>query len=120
LKDGTITLEQYDEEHLQNRELLELVGKVECREKKEYTDLYGISYPNKITITMNSGKIFEKEIINTRGHPLNPLSRTDIEAKFRQNSEGSLSRSRQDQLIEYVWHLENSTALKLMECLAVP
>jgi 2-methylcitrate dehydratase len=121
LKEGTITLKQYDEEHLQNRELLELVRKVECREKKEYTDLYGISYPNKITITMNNGRIFEKEIINPRGHPLNPLSRTDIEAKFRQNSERSLSRSRQDQLIEYVWHLENLDSIKpLMECLAVP
>ncbi len=121
LMDGAITLKQYDPEHLQSKALMDLVGKVECREKKEYTDVYGTSYPNKIILTLKNGKVFEKEIINPKGHPLNPLSRTEIEAKFIQNSSGSLSRSRQDQVVDYVWHLETLDTVKpLMECVAVP
>jgi 2-methylcitrate dehydratase len=121
LMDGTITLKQFNQEHLQSKALLELVGKVECKEKKEYTDIYGTSYPNKITITMNNGGVFEKEVRDPKGHPQNPLSRGQIEAKFRYNSDGLLSKSRQDRLIHHVWDLENLGSIKqLMDCLAVP
>jgi 2-methylcitrate dehydratase len=120
LMDGTITLKQFDCEHLQNEALLKLIGKVECRENKAYTDIYGTSFPNKITITMNSGDIIEKEIVNPKGHPLNPLSRSEIEHKFRQNCEGLLNKSQQDRLIRCVWDLENLTSIKkLMACQVV-
>ena len=120
LMDGNVTLKQFDQEHLHNKALLDLVQKVECKEKKEYSDIYGVSFPNKVTITMNNGKIYEKEIINPKGHPLNPLSHSEIELKFRQSSEGLLNESLQDQLIGYVWDLENLRNIKpLMDCLAI-
>jgi 2-methylcitrate dehydratase len=112
LVDGTVTLRQFDKEHLQSKALRNLIAKVECREKKVYTDVYGSSYPNKITITMNNGKVFAKEIENPKGHPLNPLSRSQIELKFRQNSVGLLSSSSQDQLIKSVWELEKLDSIK--------
>lgn len=120
LMDGEITLAQYDGEHLHNKALLELVDKVECRENREYTDLYGNSYPNKVTIHMNSGDIFAKEIKDPKGHPMNPLDRSQIEKKFRMNSEGLLSGEQQDRLVESVWSLENLENLKpLMDCLVM-
>lgn len=120
LMDGTVTLRQFDQERLQSKALRNLTAKVECREKKEYTDAYGVSYPNKVTIKMNNGKVLAKEIENPKGHPLNPLSRSQIELKFRQNSDGLLSNSKQDQLINCVWDLENLDSIKqLMECLVV-
>lgn len=118
--DGDITLKQFDREHLRNKALLDLVDRVECREKKEYTDLYGTSYPNKVTIKMNSGEVFTKEIENPRGHPLNPLSRDQIENKFRMNSNGLLDATQQDRLIHHVWSLENLESPKpLMDCLVM-
>ena len=118
MMDGTITLKQFDQEHLRSKPLLDLVGKVECRETKEYTDVYGTSYPNKIIITLNDGRVFEKEIMNPKGHPLNPLSRSEIEAKFIRNSDDLISPARQDQVIRCVWDLENLPGVKqLMYCL---
>ncbi len=120
LMDGNVTLKQFDREHLYNKALLDLVQKVECKEKKEYTDIYGTSFPNKVTITMNNGKIYDKEVINPKGHPLNPLSHSQIELKFRQSSDGLLNKSQQDKLISYVWNLENLHNIKqLMDCLAI-
>ena len=120
LMDGDITLKQFDPEHLRDKALLDLVDKVECREKKEYTDLYGTSYPNKITVSMNSGEVFEKEIINPKGHPLNPLDRSQIEKKFRMNSEGLLNDTQQDRLIQFVWSLDELENLgPLLNCLVM-
>jgi 2-methylcitrate dehydratase len=121
LMDGTITLRQFDRDHLQNKALLDLMGKMECREKKEYTEMYGRSFPNKVTIIMNDGKVFEKEVVNPKGHPLNPLSHSQVELKFKQNSLGLLTESQQDELIRRVWDLENLVSIKqLMDCLVVP
>jgi len=114
LMDGDITLKQFDRKHLQNKALLDLTDKVECREKKEYTDLYGTSYPNKVTIRMNNGKTLAKEIKDPKGHPLNPLKRDQIESKFRRNSADLLDNMQQDLVIQYVWDLENMDNLKLL------
>jgi len=120
LMDGDITLRQFDRAHLENKALIGLVDRVECREKKEYTDLYGTSYPNKITVTMKNGDVLAKEIINPRGHPLDPLDRDQIEKKFRMNSEGLLDGTQQDRLVRYVWDLENMENLKpLLDCLVM-
>jgi 2-methylcitrate dehydratase len=120
LMDGDITLKSYDHEHLQNPALLGLVGKVECRERQEYTDLYGVHYPNRITIRMNSGEVHAKEIKDPKGHPLNPLDRTHIERKFLMNSDGILNGTQQDRLIHSVWGLEKLDDLKsLMNCLVM-
>jgi len=112
LMDGEITLKQYDGEHLRNKALLELIDRVECRERKEYTDLYGTSYPNKVTVRMNSGEVFAEEIRDPKGHPLNPLDRSQIESKFRISAEGLLSGEQQDRLIDVVWRLETVETLK--------
>jgi 2-methylcitrate dehydratase len=120
LMDGEMTPKQYDGEHLQNKELLDLAGKAECRERKEYTDLYGVSYPNRVTLHMNNGEILTKEIIDPKGHPLNPLSRDQVERKFRMNANGLLDNEQQDRLIHYVWDLENLDNVKtLMACLVM-
>jgi 2-methylcitrate dehydratase len=93
---------------------------VECRERKEYTDLYGVSYPNRITILMNNGEVHAKEIKDPKGHPLNPLDRSQIERKFRMNSDGILNGTQQDRLIRSVWDLEKLDDLKpLMNCMVM-
>lgn len=120
LMDGEMTLRQYDREHLENKVLLDLVDKVECRERKEYTDLYGVSYPNRVTVTMKDGSIFAKEIKDPKGHPLNPLDRDQVEKKFRLNSAGRWNSEQQDRLIQNVWNLQNLKSLKpLIDCLVI-
>ncbi len=120
LMDGDITLQQFDREHLENKELSALVQKVKCREKKEYTDIYGTSFPNKITITMNDGKVYEKEVKDPKGHPLNPLSKQEIETKFINGAGDFIKNSQKEKIIEMVWNLENLDNIKdLIDCFEV-
>ncbi|KMP11550.1 hypothetical protein UR09_01275 [Candidatus Nitromaritima sp. SCGC AAA799-A02] len=106
LMDGNITLEQFDEAHLRNPDLQNLVQKVTVTEKKEYTDLYGTSFPNKISITLTDGTVHEKEVLDPKGHPKNPITREELEEKFRLSSTSLLSKEQQNAVINTVWSLE--------------
>ncbi|MFH1017621.1 MAG: MmgE/PrpD family protein [Pseudomonadota bacterium] len=120
LTDGEITPKQFDQEHLDDPALLALVRKVKVREKREYTEIYGTSFPNKLTVTLDDGRIFEKEVKDPKGHPRNPLARSEIEAKFKRAAEGLLSSRQQARAVEIVWDLENAKDLReLSDCFAV-
>ncbi len=106
LLDGVVTLDQFDAAHLQNKQLQDLVQKVTVAEKKEYTEMYGKSFPNKITISMNNGKVYEKEILDPKGHPNNPLTLEELETKFRRAAEPLLSKERQDKIMDMIGSLE--------------
>ncbi len=106
LMDGVVTLDQFDAAHLENKQLQDLVQKVTVAEKKEYTEMYGTSFPNKITVSMNNGKVYEKEILDPKGHPNNPLTLEELETKFRRAAEPLLSKERQDKIMGLIGSLE--------------
>lgn len=106
LMDGDITLRQFDPAHLKNKDLLALVQKVTVSEKKEYTEIYGKSFPNKVVITMKDGVVHEQEVADPKGHPKNPLTPEEVEAKFRSASRSVLTKRRQDDFIETIWCLD--------------
>jgi len=104
--DGEVTLDQFDKAHLNNQQLKDLVQKVTVEEKKEYTDMYGKSFPNKITLSMNNGKVYEKEVLDPKGHPNNPLTLEELESKFRRAAEPLLIKKQQDKIMDTVENLE--------------
>lgn len=106
LMDGEITLAQFDKKHLEDPHLQALVQKVSVTENREYTGMYGTSFPNKVTVTLKNGKVFENEVIDPKGHPKQPLTREELEAKFRNAAENLLPPQQQDRLIDAVWNLE--------------
>lgn len=119
LMDGEITLKSFDEEHLSNECLMGLVQKVVVREKKEYTDVYGVSFPNKITITLKNGNKLEKEVTDPKGHPKNPLTQEEIEAKFTSVAGALLPESNQKKLIAVVRNLEDVKSMREVVSLIV-
>ena len=120
LTDGEITLRQFDAEHLADRRLSELVSKVSVAEKQEYTEIYGTSFPNKVTVTMEDGSRVEKEVKDPKGHPLNPLSQSEIETKFKAAAKPLLSDRQMSRATELIWNLENVRDLKeVSDCFVI-
>ena len=75
-------------------------------EKKEYTEMYGKSFPNKITLSMNNGKVYEKEVLDPKGHPNNPLTLEELETKFRRAADPLLRKEQQDKIMDTIGNLE--------------
>ncbi|GJL77850.1 MAG: propanediol utilization protein [Nitrospinaceae bacterium] len=106
LMDGEISLEQFDKSHLENPKLLELVNKVTVSEKKEYTEIYGKSFPNKVRVRLVDATEYVSEVKDPRGHPNRPLSREELENKFRSSTAPFLNQDQQDKMIAAIWHLD--------------
>ena len=68
--------------------------------------MYGKSFPNKVTVSMKNGKVYEKEVLDPKGHPNNPLSLEELETKFRRAAEPLLNKGQQDKIIDTIGNLE--------------
>ena len=106
LMDGELTLAQFDGPHLRDPALRGLVQKVTVKEKKEYTDLYGKSFPNNVMVTMENGQVYEREVMDPKGHPNFPLTEKELENKFRTAADPLLNKERQDRIMESIWTME--------------
>ncbi|CAI2719335.1 MmgE/PrpD family protein [Nitrospina watsonii] len=114
LMDGDITLDQFDAVHLGDTALQALVQKVSVSENPHYTGIYGRSFPNKVTVTLKNGSIYEQEVVDPKGHPNNPLKPKELEKKFRDAAERWLSVDQQDRVVEMVWRLDEVEDLGLL------
>ncbi|MGP0567015.1 MULTISPECIES: MmgE/PrpD family protein [unclassified Nitrospina] len=121
LMDGDVTLEQFNPAHLEDPALQSLVQKVTVSENKHFTDMYGKSFPSKVTVTMKDGKVFEQEVLDPKGHPNNPLKPKELEKKFREAAGPWLSVHQQDRVVEMVWRMDELKSLEpLMQAMVLP
>ena len=55
---------------------------------------------------MNNGKVYEKEILDPKGHPNNPLTLEELETKFRSAAEPLLKKEQQDKIMDMIENLD--------------
>ena len=77
------------------------------------------SYPAAVKLILRSGESREVEVAFPKGHPNNPMSPAEVEAKFRACARGKLSATRQDIVIGKTRELEKlASVADLMQMLA--
>lgn len=106
LLDGRITLQSFGPKRLQDPALRELMKKTRVVQQPDFVRRYPQTMPTRITVKTESGKTYMSQVDVPVGHPNNPMSDRDVEAKFRRLAAGRLSRSRIDRLLEFVWRLD--------------
>lgn len=111
LTEGKVTLESFDDAHLQNESLLALVQKIEVKGDAELNKRYPEGIPNRITITTDGGATYTHEVTFPRGHARNPMTDAEVESKFRVLSEPLLSQSKITEILDRCWNLETQTAI---------
>jgi 2-methylcitrate dehydratase len=72
-------------------------------------DRYPAAMPTRITVRTREGKAYTKQKDLPLGHPGNPMSDREVEAKFRSLVGRRLGRTRTERLIHSVWQLERLT-----------
>lgn len=105
---GRIDKEIFSENAFRNKELLSLVKKITVKEKPELTKLYPSSAPNRIKITLRTGKLLEKEVLYHRGHPKNQMDDSEIEGKFNSLTAEHLQNKEKEKLLCSIWDMEKS------------
>jgi 2-methylcitrate dehydratase len=106
LLDGRMTLQSFGPKRLQDPAVRDLMKKVRVVPQPEFVGCYPKTMPTQITVKTEAGKTYMRQVDMPVGHPGNPMSDRDLEAKFRRLTAGRLSRPRINRLIEFVWNLD--------------
>ncbi|MDG6910602.1 MAG: MmgE/PrpD family protein [Nitrososphaerota archaeon] len=122
LLEGKVDNGTYSERRLKSGRNLEFIQKIAVREDPAFTSLYpSKGMANRVTLTTNAGKTFSKEVVVPRGHPFYPMSREEVEGKFRRLTCGKLPAARADEALGMLWELEKVKDLrKLTRLLRAP
>ena len=97
---GSAGLEAFSEKTVRDPRILGLAAKV--RYVVDPDNPYPKAYTGHIKMTLKDGRVFEERQPHIRGGVHDPLSRDDIERKFRGNvAYGGWSDTRADQLLQF-------------------
>jgi 2-methylcitrate dehydratase PrpD len=120
--DGVAFTEQYQESRLKDPKILDFITRVSAFVDPEIEKM-GAKYRHaaRVKVTTRDGRTFEKLLLDRRGSPENPLSRADIEHKFRHVVAPCVEKPRAERIVETVAKLDTLETLDaLIALIAAP
>lgn len=111
LIDGQVDLEQFDQKHLNDSRISDLIQKVRMHRNDELTRGYPEGIPNKLIIKTKDGRELVKQVDYPRGHAKNPMTDQEVEDKFRRLASRVLAPRQINFILESLWDLENQRDL---------
>lgn len=118
LLDGNVLPAQYLPKRIEEKDIQELLQKVQVNEKKEYSDRFPFEMANDITIKFKNGKELRVEKTDYEGFSSRPASWEFILSKFNNLTEEFISEELRDEIISTVKNLEKHSIKQLMKLLS--
>jgi 2-methylcitrate dehydratase len=109
LLDGDVTENSFDDAHLNDPVLLELVGKIKIHRDAGLTARYPKGIPNRLVVTLADGRRLTKEVEFPRGHAGNPMTDAEVEHKFRTMVEPRYGKERTTRILAALWELDRAS-----------
>jgi 2-methylcitrate dehydratase len=103
---GKIDNSTYSEKNYRDPRILDFLKKITVVEDKAFSAKYPEAVANRITIRLSSGKVVMKEVEYHKGHPKNPMSDKEVEAKFERLTKKYLNKNPSRRTLDTVWSLE--------------
>lgn len=111
LQYGGITPNTFSPQRIQDPGLRSLINKMTIQEELEFTKKYPGEYNCRIEITGKSGQRIAAHTALPKGNRFNPLSDSEVEAKFRNLASQELRKSSCDRTLALAWSLEELASL---------
>lgn len=106
LLEGKIDNSTYEEKKFTDPRILNFLKQITVREFKGFTAKYPEAIANRVTVKLRSGKLISKQVEYPKGHPKNPISRDEVEEKYRNLAGAYLNRRQLDETLASLWSLE--------------
>ena len=112
LVDGAITVGSFGADLVLDPDLRPLMQKIRVTVADDIEAMMPDGMGFRLTVTLKDGSSHTSEIVNPKGHPLNPMQDADIEAKFRAMAEPVYGRDRCDAALAGWWGMKDATDLR--------
>ncbi|MDR3537873.1 MAG: MmgE/PrpD family protein [Acetobacteraceae bacterium] len=106
--DGEITVHSYTPEALHDPRALALMKTLTVKEDPALTRLYPQKIPNRVTVTLEDGRVLSEQVDELPGLPGRPMTRDDVEAKFRMGVKGIWGEQQTRDFLDYAWNLDQA------------
>lgn len=120
---GRVTPDEFTESSISDPVIKSMIDRIEVAHDPELFKSAGrASVPGRVTVTTTDGRTFTETVLYPKGHPRNPMSDGELQAKFRVLTHGILDESRQARIFEITSRaekLENLASL-LELCVVTP
>jgi 2-methylcitrate dehydratase PrpD len=107
LAEGKVWREQFTEEKIRDKGLLDLAGRVTVRLDQELDRLYDEKWPSLVEIRTKDGRVYSARHDLPKGEPEKALTDKDVEEKFISLATDTLSERDARDLMEMVSHIED-------------
>ena len=90
---------------------MQFLKKIRVKEDKDLTEAYPNHIANRLVVNLSDGKTITKQVDIPKGHPNNPMTTDEIEAKFRHLTKKFLKPSQIEKIIQFVWNIESEETI---------
>jgi 2-methylcitrate dehydratase len=106
LTKGGFWLDDLAPEQFQDRLMWELMERIECRADPEFSRRHGETYGVRIEVRLDTGTSLLEEVELPLGHPGNPLTDGQLDAKFDRLARRVMPAERADAARRALWALD--------------
>jgi 2-methylcitrate dehydratase len=104
--DGEISNASYTPEKLRDPRTLAFMRKITVKEDPAFATAKGNAPSTRLTVTLDDGRQITRQVDDLPGFPGQPMSRADIEPKFRSNVGQRWPKERTDAVLRTLWALD--------------
>jgi 2-methylcitrate dehydratase len=105
LVNGTFSDAIFRPERFSDPRILRLIDKVTVSENAAFTAVFPAEIPCRVILTTDQGVSHSADVRNPFGHPANPMSDEQINAKFRALAARTLPAARVEGMLDKLWRL---------------
>jgi 2-methylcitrate dehydratase PrpD len=120
LLEGHVSVAQFREELLADPKVLDLAGRVRFEVDPDIDGVYPMRFPGFVEVCLRDGRVFSRRTDAPRGSPQNPMSRLDLQAKFRVLAGTYLGEDVTEAIIRTVDKLEELQDIRYLTVLLGP
>jgi 2-methylcitrate dehydratase PrpD len=106
--DGDVFIDQFTEDRIRDPQIMEFIPKIVIEEDRRI-DAEGPLKRHSVNVKIftRTDRTYERKIDYPWGNPKNPMTKADIEAKFRKLTGKAMANKKIDQLIEKILNLDD-------------
>jgi 2-methylcitrate dehydratase len=114
LLQGRVDNNTYSPKNMADPKVLAFLRKIKVKEDKELTDMYPGHIANRITLRLKDGRSVTEQVNDPKGHPNNPMTKEEVESKFKGLTSKFLEESQARKILDYVWDIERREVAPLL------
>jgi 2-methylcitrate dehydratase len=106
--DGDVTPESFAEAKFRDPVILAFMQKIKVAEDAGLTARTGGAVPTRITATLSNGKTITREVDHAPGFAARPMTRADVERKFRGNVGARWTKQQTEANLKALWAIDQA------------